>query len=72
MCRLKMTIAQVVEISVTVHNSPVQDYTLTRTIIFHLHVLIHVHVFSRQILKHFSFLLFFFGFVNMPLLSIRV
>ena len=49
---------QVVEISVTVHNSPVQDYTLTRTIIFHLHVLIHVHVFSRQILKHFSFLLF--------------
>ena len=58
MCRLKMTTAQVAEISVTAHNSPVQDYTLTRTIIFHLHVLIHVHVLSRQILIHFSFLIF--------------
>ena len=58
MCRLKVTTAQVAEISVTVHNSPVQDYTLTRTIIFHLHVLINVHVLSRQILIHFSFLIF--------------
>ena len=58
MRRLKMTTAQVAEITVTVHNSPVQDYTLTRTIIFHLHVLIRVHVFSRQILIHFSFLIY--------------
>ena len=58
MRRLKMTTAQVAEITVTVHNSPVQDYTLTRTIIFHLHVLINVHVLSRQILIHFSFLIF--------------
>ena len=33
---LKMTTTQVVEMSVTVNNSPFQYYTLTQTIIFHL------------------------------------
>ena len=70
MCRLKMTTAQVVEISVTVHNSPVQDYTLTRTIIFHLTVLINCIVYSHTHTLLFSS--FYLGFVNMPLLLIRV
>ena len=70
MRRLKMTTAQVAEISVTVHSSPVQDYTLTRTIIFHLHLLINFTVYTHTYTLLFSS--FYFGFVNMSLLLIRV
>ena len=70
MCRLKMTTAQVAEISVTVHNSPVQDYTLTRTIIFHRTYTCTCIVQTNTYTLLFSSI--YFGFVNMSLLLIRV